>query len=148
LNHGGAAANGQLVLGKASWQLEGEPAVCFVTTQHITAGQQVCCMCGPQLQSEYLSAQYTVADAAQPVAKDHVCGMLHGCQHTHPMHTANTGDQNNGDRSSAAANISSAGSLSTSQQAPLSHDGVVLKYCAAASINTCSHPLLQMQHMS
>jgi hypothetical protein len=41
LNHGGTAANGQLVLGKASWQLEGEPAVCFVTSQHIAAGQQV-----------------------------------------------------------------------------------------------------------
>jgi hypothetical protein len=41
LNHGGAAANGQLVLGKASWQVEGEPAVCFVTSKHIAAGQQV-----------------------------------------------------------------------------------------------------------
>lgn len=41
LNHGGSAANGQLVLGKASWQVEGEPAVCFVTTQDIAAGQQV-----------------------------------------------------------------------------------------------------------
>jgi hypothetical protein len=41
LNHGGAAANGQLVLGKASWQVDGEAAVCFVTSTHIPAGQQV-----------------------------------------------------------------------------------------------------------
>lgn len=41
LNHGGAAANGQLVLGKASWQVEGEPAVCFVTSKGIPAGEQV-----------------------------------------------------------------------------------------------------------
>lgn len=41
LNHGGSAANGQLVLGKASWQLQGEPAVCFVTTNDIATGQQV-----------------------------------------------------------------------------------------------------------
>ena len=42
LNHGGAAANGQLVLGKASWQVDGEPAICFVTNTHIPTGQQVC----------------------------------------------------------------------------------------------------------
>lgn len=41
LNHGGPATNGHVVLGKASWQMEGESAVVFVTTQHITAGQQV-----------------------------------------------------------------------------------------------------------
>ncbi|KAF8064643.1 EIF4E1 [Scenedesmus sp. PABB004] len=41
LNHGGAAANGQLVLGKATWQLEGEPAICFVATAAIAAGEQV-----------------------------------------------------------------------------------------------------------
>jgi hypothetical protein len=65
LNHGGTSANGQLVLGKASWQLEGEPAVCFVTTQHITAGQQVClsCMCGAQLDSRGGGVQNTVAVA-------------------------------------------------------------------------------------
>ncbi|WIA39086.1 hypothetical protein OEZ86_005228 [Tetradesmus obliquus] len=53
LNHGGSAANGQLVLGKASWQLEGEPAVCFVTSSHIAAGQQVLWSYGTRGNDDY-----------------------------------------------------------------------------------------------
>ncbi|KAF6256015.1 hypothetical protein COO60DRAFT_1659403 [Scenedesmus sp. NREL 46B-D3] len=53
LNHGGAAANGQLALGKASWQLQGEPAVCFVTSRHIAAGQQVLWSYGTRGNDDY-----------------------------------------------------------------------------------------------
>eukprot|EP00775_Hariotina_reticulata_P012242 gene12242-biopygen14138 len=62
LNHGGSAANGQLVLSRASWQVEGEPAICFVTTRSIAAGeQQLVCWA-----VQHLPSLHTLQSQVQP----------------------------------------------------------------------------------